>query len=208
MLNKSIKNILIGVLLGDSHIGRSGLDKAFISFEQSKNKIEYLNYLHKLVSEAGFVLEEPKNYTRTDSRYSNKINESLYFRTKSLVELRPLADMFLDSNGQKIVPHNIAEHLTLQGLAFWICDDGMRVKRGGVTLCSDSFSSEEVNLLREALKNNFNVNTTVHKKRGVNNAIYERIYISKNSLDEIKPLLREYMHDSMLYKINETPDVD
>lgn len=208
MLDKSIKNILIGVLLGDSHIGTTGSDKAFISFEQSKIKFEYLNYLHKLVKEAGFVLEEPRNYTRTDSRHSNKINESLYFRTKSLVELRALADMFLDSNGKKIIPHNIAEHLTLQGLAFLICDDGMRVKRGGVTLCTDSFSSEEVNLLREALKNNFNVNTSIHKKRGVNNAIYERIYINKSSLDEIKPLLKEHMHDSMLYKINEIPDVE
>jgi len=207
MLNKSIKNILIGVLLGDAPIGRSGFDKAFISFEQSKSKIEYLNYLHKLISEGGFVLEEPKTYTRTDSRYSNKMNESLYFRTKSLVELKPLADMFLDSNGKKVVPSNIAEHLSLQGLAFCLSDDGMQVKRGGVTLCTDSFSSEEVNLLREALQNNFNLNTSIHKKRGINNSIYERIYINKSSLNEIKPLLKEHMHDSMLYKINETPDV-
>jgi hypothetical protein len=83
----------------------------------------------------------------------------------------------------------------------------MQVKRGGVTLCTDSFSSEEVNLLREALKNHFNLNTSIHKKRGVNNSIYERIYINKVSLNEVKPLLKNYMHYSMLYKINETPDV-
>lgn len=206
-MNKTIKEILIGVLLGDAHIGRSGLDKAFISFEQSKSKIEYLNYLHKLISEGGFVLEEPKTYSRTDSRYSNKINESLYFRTNSLVELKPLADMFLDNNGKKVVPSSIAEQLSLRGLAFWLSDDGMQVKRGGVTLCTDSFSSEEVNLLREALKNNFNLNTSIHKKRGVNNSIYERIYINRSSLNEVKPILKKYLHKSMLYKINETPDV-
>jgi len=192
--------------LGDAHIGRSGLDKAFISFEQSKSKIEYLNYLHKLVSEGGFVLEQPKTYSRTDLRYSNKINESLYFRTNSLVELKPLADMFLDNNSKKVVPSNIAEHLSLRGLAFWLSDDGMQVQRGGVTLCTDSFSSEEVNLLREALKNNFNLNTSIHKKRGINNSIYERIYINRSSLNEVKPLLKKYMHETMLYKINETPD--
>ena len=73
----------------------------------------------------------------------------MYFRTKSLVELKPLADMFLDSNGffkQKLVPSNIAEHFSLQGLAppvslAGLSDDGMQVKRGGVTLCTDSFSS-------------------------------------------------------------------
>ena len=46
----TILEMLIGTLLGDAHIGRSGLNKAFISFEQSKQKIEYLNFLHHLGS--------------------------------------------------------------------------------------------------------------------------------------------------------------
>ena len=46
----TILEMLIGTLLGDAHIGRSGLNKAFISFEQSKQKIEYLNFLHPLGS--------------------------------------------------------------------------------------------------------------------------------------------------------------
>lgn len=31
-MNKALKDMLIGVLLGDAHIGRTGLNKAFISF--------------------------------------------------------------------------------------------------------------------------------------------------------------------------------
>jgi hypothetical protein len=31
-LNKIIKEILTGILLGDAHIGKVGVDKAFISF--------------------------------------------------------------------------------------------------------------------------------------------------------------------------------
>lgn len=181
-MNKTIKEIFIGALLGDAHIGRSGLNKAFISFEQSKQKIEYLNYLHKITKEAGFDLKDPVTYSRTDSRYFNK-TESLYFRTESLEELKPLAYMFLDSEGKKIVPSNIAEHLTARGLAFWVMDDGQQVKRGGVTLCTDSFHSEEVNILREALKTNFNLITSIHKKTGKIDSIYERIYINKSSLD-------------------------
>lgn len=50
-MNKMIKEILIGVLLGDAHIGRTGLDKAFISFEQSKNKESYINHLFTLTKE-------------------------------------------------------------------------------------------------------------------------------------------------------------
>ena len=203
-MKKTIIEMFIGALLGDAHVGRSGLNKAFISFEQSKQKIEYLNYLHKITKEAGFDLKEPVTYSRIDSRYS-KTNESLYFRTESLEELKPLADMFLDSEGKKIVPLNIAEHLTPRGLAFWIMDDGQQVKRGGVTLCTDSFKSEEINVLRETLKTNFNLITTIHQKAGKIDSVYERIYINKSSLDEIKPLLKEHFHDSMLYKINEAP---
>lgn len=82
-------------------------------------------------------------------------------------------------------------------------DDGQQVKRGGVTLCTDSFNSEEISILREALRNNFNLITSIHNKKGRDNSVYERIYISKTSLEEVKPLLKEHIHHSMLYKINE-----
>ena len=80
-------------------------------------------------------------------------------------------------------------------------DDGQQVKNGGVTLCTDSYNSEEIGILRQALKTNFNLITTIHKKRK-DGAEYERIYISKPSLEEVKPLLREHIHPSMLYKLN------
>jgi len=208
--------MLIGAILGDAHIGRTGVDKAFISFEQSKKKIEYLNYLYNLSKEEDITLSEPKTYSRNDQRYETT-NESLYFRTKSLEQLKPLADMFLDNDGKKKIPSNIGDLLTPppshwhryeergRSLAFWIMDDGQQVKRGGVTLCTDSYNSEEVNILREALKTQFNLTTSIHEKKGKNSALYERIYINKSSLDELKPLLKEHMHDSMLYKINEVP---
>jgi hypothetical protein len=43
--------------------------------------------------------------------------------------------------------------------------DGQQVKRGGVTLCTDSFKSDEILILREALKTNFNLETSIHKKQ-------------------------------------------
>ena len=48
-------------------------------------------------------------------------------------------------------------------------DDGQHVKRGGVTLCTDSFQHEEVETLREALNFNFKLNQLY---------IYNKIYIN------------------------------
>jgi LAGLIDADG DNA endonuclease family len=203
-LNKHIKEFLIGTLLGDAHIGRTGLNKAFISFEQSSKKIEYLNYLFNITKEGEIPLmgDAIKEYVREDSRYKT-INKSLYFRTQSLESLKPMADLFLNAFGAKIIPNNIADHLTPRSLAFWIMDDGQQVKKGGLTLCTDSYNSNEVNILREALKKNFNLETSIHNKKGNDDIVYERIYIKKDSFENIKPSLIQHMHDSMLYKINE-----
>ena len=62
-------------------------------------------------------------------------------------------------------PGNIANELTHRSLAIWIMDDGQQVKKGGVTLCTDSFDLEEVKILQEALKTNFNLETNIHKKK-------------------------------------------
>jgi LAGLIDADG DNA endonuclease family len=206
-MNKVLKDMLVGVILGDAHIKKLGSNKAFISFGQSKNKSEYVKYLHNIIKEGGLpMIEFPiKEYSTFDPRF-NKTNFSLHFKTQSNEMLRPLADTFLDENGRKIIPTNIAEYLTHRSLAFWIMDDGQQVKRGGVTLCTDSFNHNEVSILREALKTNFDIDTNVHLKKGKNDALYERIYIPKAGLEELKPNIVPHIHDSMLYKINAEAD--
>jgi len=37
-MNKVLRETLIGAILGDTHIRKTGLNKAFISFEQSSKK--------------------------------------------------------------------------------------------------------------------------------------------------------------------------
>jgi hypothetical protein len=206
-MNKLLKDMLVGTILGDSHIAKVGTNKAFITFEQSIKKSDYLNYLHETVKKEGLIVGSIKKYSRSDLRY-NKINESLYFKSENTEALRTLADSFLTEDNKKIIPANIGDLLTPRGLAFWIMDDGQQVKKGGVTLCTDSYSSEEIQILKDVLKANFNLDTSIHRKKGVANTIYERIYIKKDSLETIKPYLIEHMHDSMLYKLNEEVEFD
>jgi len=200
-MNKLLKDMLVGTILGDSHIAKVGTNKAFITFEQSIKKSDYLNYLHETVTKEGLIVGSIKKYSRNDLRY-NKINESLYFKSENTEALRTLADSFLTEDNKKIIPSNIGDLLTPRGLAFWIMDDGQQVKKGGVTLCTDSYSSAEVQILKDVLKANFNLDTSIHIKKGVENTIYERIYIKKDSLENIKYSLIEHMHDSMIYKLN------
>lgn len=165
-MTKRLRELLIGTLLGDAHIKKVGSDKAYITFEQSKKKSEYINYLFEQSKEEGLALKSDslKEYNRFDDRY-NSTNSSLYFRSEASEELRPLADLFLNEEGKKVIPSNISDHLSPRSLAFWIMDDGQRVKNGGVTLCTDSYNSTEIEILRLALTSKFDFVTTIHKKK-------------------------------------------
>lgn len=73
-MNKRLKDMLIGVILGDAHIGRTGLDKAFISFEQSKSKMNYLSYLQTLTKEGGLPLFDDSIKEYSSNKIKNFIN--------------------------------------------------------------------------------------------------------------------------------------
>lgn len=78
-------------------------------------------------------------------------------------------------------------------------DDGQAVKRGGVTLCTDNFTLEEVKAMVSVLQSKFGLKCTIHNKNVVKG--YYRIYVSGTSLPLLRELVQQYMPDSMMYKI-------
>jgi hypothetical protein len=113
----NLNEMIIGCLLGDAHIGITGSNKAFITFEQSTKNKEYLLFLYNFLNELNLTLKAPIEYQRIDSRY-NKVNTSIYFRTQSLEIFKVFADLFLNKEGKKIINKNIIDYLTIRSLAF------------------------------------------------------------------------------------------
>ena len=200
-LNNETKDMLVGCILGDAHIGKVGNNKAFITFEQTIKHKEYVFDIYNKLSKSNIKLNDIKYYSRKDSRY-NSLNSSIYFKTHNSELLYPFVNMFLSETNVKILPLDIEMYLNPITLAYWICDDGQQVKRGGVTLCTDNYTLAEVEVLIKALSNRYNLKCSIHKKKGKSERIYNRIYIKKDSLDILKPLIIPYIHTSFLYKIN------
>lgn len=75
-------------------------------------------------------------------------------------------------------------------------DDGQYVKNGGLTLCTDNFTTEEVFLLKEVLESKYNLVCTLHNKKD-----NLRIYISGKSLPNLTQIVGPYMHPSFDYKL-------
>jgi hypothetical protein len=179
-ISQNHKDIILGTLLGDATINFSA-SKASIKFEQGiKNKL-YLEFLFELMKEYASK-PEIREQKRVDSRY-NKINISYFFNTITSELFLPFANIFYKKNQNnriKIKPKFLFELLTPRALAFWICDDGQFVQRGGLTICTDSYTKKEVLFLKFILEKKFDLICTIHNKNIKKN--YYRIYISSKSL--------------------------
>ncbi len=201
---EKIFNLLVGCLLGNAHIRRNkDTSKSYITFEQTINHKQYVLSLYQILSQSGLKLKEIKYYARNDKRHVS-VNNSIYFRTEATHLLNPLANLFLSVNEKKMIKQEIDKYLDPVALSYWICDDGQLVKRAGLTLCTDSYTLQEVELLIKLLENKYNLKCTIHIKKGISGNEYHRIYIGKKSLYEIKPLLVPHIHKTFfLYKLHQ-----
>jgi len=187
---------LVGVILGDGHLQRSGetsntslwVDNAYPSQQ------DFINNIRELFD--SITTMSPKIVTRVDKR-SNKTSESMRFFTRYLPCLNYYHNIFYKDK-VKIIPNNIGELLTEIGLAYGLMGDGFyRKNRGGVFLCTDSYTPKEVELLVETLINKFGL--TASKQKRID-GVY-RIYIHKKSIDTLIGLVKPYFIPSMLYKL-------
>jgi hypothetical protein len=188
--------IIIGGILGDVHISREGTN-ARLQFKQGLVHKSYIYHLFDLFSSYSNMIE-PRHYEFFDKR-TKKIYTTIDFHTFSLPCFNFYYDLFY-VNGVKRIPLNIGELLTPSGLAYWAMDDGGKTG-SGFRLNTQSFSYEENLLLIEVLKQNFDLNCSLHFHNKKNNQY--RIYISAKSMPRFISLVSPYFHQSMMYKISE-----
>lgn len=72
-----------------------------------------------------------------------------------------------------------------------------RKDRGGVIICTDSFSLEDTELLKTVLIEKFELLVSV-QKHGEN---AYRLYIQKKSIDKLINLVKPYFISRMVYKL-------
>lgn len=113
-----IKDVLIGILLGDAHIvKRSSTGNSRLAFAQTavahKKYFEYVYSFFSTFCAKGYKVQSK---IFRDKR-TNKIYSSISFTTMQLPCFNVFRELFYLSN-VKIVPHNIYELLTHKGLAF------------------------------------------------------------------------------------------
>lgn len=191
-----IKDVLIGILLGDAHIvKRSPTANSRLVYAQTaiahKSYFEYVYSFFITFCVKDYV---PQSRVGRDKR-TNKTYSAISFTTMQLPCFNVFRELFYLSN-VKIVPDNIYELLTPRGLAFWIMDDGSKHGKG-LHISVYAFSNENVDKLMFTLQDKFNLKCSIH----YNKKNKPRIYIFKQSMDHLITLVKPYFINEMLYKL-------
>ena len=160
MLTKTQKEYIIGFLLGDAYCEKHPVN-CRLGFHHGLRQLDYVRWKHQLLSPYSGKLTEYQAWDKKMEKFYQKCRFCTYTRE----EFNVYRQLFYPK-GKKIVPENIADLLTEKSLVVWYLDDGHYTKeRYSFRLCTNAFSSDDLQLLRAALLKNFSLSTTLISSR-------------------------------------------
>lgn len=189
--------IIIGTLLGDGCLEQNGIH-ARLRLEHGISQKSYLLWKYEELKDiiTGSVMAlhayHKKNKRFYDSFRAYTASDSVFDSYRSIFY----------PERKKIIPLNIQSILCDPlSLAVWFMDDGYkRNDCNALRLGTDSFTKDEQYLLQSVLKNNFGLDSTVHKK-----GKYWNIYIPERESKKFIGLVGPYIIPQFSYKIALTP---
>ena len=196
-ITKRQKEILIGMLLGDGCLEKNG-QNVRLRIDHGINQKDYLNWKYREFK--NLATAKPRLVIGRIHRKTGKLYPRWHFSTFSFSGLNTFRDKFYFR--KKRVPIDIQKFLRSPlSLAVWFMDDGYkRNDCNALRINTDCFNHREQELLQRCLKDNFGINSRIHKKGKFWN-IYIPNLEAKKFCDTVKP----YIIPQMGYKISLTP---
>lgn len=200
MLKKE-REIVIGCILGDGFIQKTGKKNARLRLEHSVKQKDYIFWKWKMLKR--YMQDKPKMISRFNPIWQKKYD---YYRcqTHSSPQFGKLHQMFY-ANHQKQIPLEIKKLLTSLVLAIWFMDDGYYYKRDKTAyIYLSPLPDKDIKRLQDTLKENFCLTSKLEKKKtGALNFKFSVIETKK-----LVKIIAPHIIPSMRYKINEEPRID
>lgn len=198
-MNKRQQAILIGMILGDGYLQKTGEKNARIRLEHSAKQKDYLLWKGKQFPE--FFQGKPQELRRLNPVYGK---EYLYSRWQS--NASPQIGKFrrkFYKEGKKIIPKELPQYLKNPlSLAVWFMDDGYFYQRDQIAyLYIPTYSKEEIKILLQTLKSNFDLEVVLKQKKRGESVLVFNVVQTRKLID----LIKEFIVPSMKYKTSLDP---
>lgn len=209
MTTQEQDDLIFGSLLGDGSLqtengGRTWRYRAL----QKADHQDYLYHKYDILSP---LCGSPPAYGEVFDERTNKTYERFYFNTTQQTSLRFYANMFYKYDKSinkwvKDVPQTVEKFLTPRALAYFYMDDGALKwlnHSNAMRICTESFSYDGTLRLQKALKNLYNVETTLTCKPLKDGRVGHRIAIPERSSSTFREVIKPYLVDCMRYKVSD-----
>lgn len=168
--SKEQKSILIGTILGDAYLQKTGSKNARLRLEHGINQKDYLFW--KLSKLNNLFQGKPK-YLERKHLLTGRIYKYFRHQSNSMPELGKLRNIFY-KNGKKIIPENLAELVNnYLILAVWYMDDGYYYQRDKVSyLYLGKIMYKEAEIVKSLFEKNFDIHVKILNKNKKGFVIY------------------------------------
>ncbi len=194
-VNREQQSALIGMILGDAYLQKTGARNARLRLEHRADHKDYLiwktNLLPQLFQGKAVFLERVHPATRKTYAYVRQQSNASPFLGK-------LREIFYGT-GKKSIPENLAKLLKDEiGFAVWFYDDGYYFARDrAYYLYLGKVSLREAEIARDALLVNFGLRSKILNKQNKGFCLY--FPVSERA--KILAILKKYFVPVMSYKL-------
>ena len=194
-MNRKQKSMIIGMILGDAFLQKTGEKNARIRLEHSGKQKDYLVWKASFFPE--FFQGKPSFLKRFNSYYQ-KTYRYVRWQSTASPEFGKMRKLFYEQ-GRKKIPDNLPlifdNPLTL---AVWYMDDGYLYHRDKmIYIYLSPYTGAERKVLLETLKLNFGLGPILKTKKKGNQVLIFPVEETKRFLSLVKP----FIISSMKYKL-------
>jgi len=190
-VDNELRQFLLGGFLGDSSFRKSCAKKSAnsrLTVAHGEKQTEYLMWKKNFIEKKS-IRTSIHFYTAKDKRIKKGYSTCGFLKTES----HPIFNIYDQQyTPKKTISYEFVKDLDAFGLAVWFMDDGF-VTNNSFQISSCSFLDEEIAILQQVLKENFNINTN-------KNAVNE-IYIVAESKEKFLNVITPYILPSFQYKL-------
>lgn len=198
ILTSRQKAIIVGSILGDAYVQKTGEKNARLRLEHGFRQKEYLFWK---AEELKRLFQGKPAFVRRRHPLTGKVYKYWRWQSNSTPILGRLRKIFYQ-NGKKIIPENLSKLLTSKlALSVWYMDDGYYYVRDRCAyIYLGNVTNNEADIASQTLEKNFGLETQVRKKKkGF------VLYFSPQEVIKLKHLVEKHLLPLFNYKIPSNP---